>query len=83
VSLVERENISPYWLQFVKERISVGNPITDIKAFLKLPIVKENNHHVFRKKTLREVCVPSMRPRHIQILPRSLSTKKKVTENRL
>jgi len=55
VSLVERENISPYWLQFVKERINAGDPITDIKAFLKLPFVKENNHHVFGKK-YREKC---------------------------
>ena len=55
VSLVEKENISPYWLQFVKERINVGDPITDIKAFLKLPFVKELNHHVFGKK-YREKC---------------------------
>jgi len=41
----------------VKERISVGNSITDVKAFLKLPFVKENSRHVFGKLTL--TCVRS------------------------
>ena len=76
------DNISGYWLKFLKERIACGDPIQDIEKFGTLPFIL-NDEHVFGDKFRSECAHKACDILLYRYFPTSYSVKNKEHRNKL